>query len=329
MRNEISKRTEQAIADGVFPGCVIGCIGKDGKRSALAFGHMTYDQSRPVVPDTLYDVASVTKSIPTASLAAIAIERGLLSLSDLARTHIPELRNDHAATIEDLLRYRVQGVRMSELRHETFEEIRTHIFESGFTDLPGESVYTNLPAFLLGIVVERVLGRPLPALAHEHFFEPLRMERTTFFPHADDCAPTEIDARGEVRGFPHDESAYVFGTARRAVGHAGLFSTVPDLLNFLEAIICAKEEPFTSVRAAAHKALGWQLNQKYFMGSHFGPRTFGKTGFTGASVVADSDRGVGLVILSNRTYPRRPADASAIDSAINRFRSDITNIVLG
>jgi CubicO group peptidase (beta-lactamase class C family) len=327
MRKEISDRAEQAIAGGVFPGCVIGVVRADGDRSIVALGHFAYDQGRPTTIDTVYDVASVTKSIPVASLAAIALDRDLLSLSDLVRTHIPELKNDHAATIEDLLRYRVRGARMSELRYETFEEIRTHVFESGFTDLPGASAYTNLPAFLLGIVLERALGKSIPALADEHFFQPLRMARSTFFPHRDDCTPTEIDERGEVRGMPHDESAYVFAAERRAVGHAGLFSTVPDLLNFLEAILKGGK-PFAAIRDAAQKGLGWQLNEKYFMGSRFGPRTFGKTGFTGASVVADADRGVALAILSNRTYPTRPADAYSIESGINTFRADIANIVL-
>src|SRR5262249_15501650 len=156
--------------------------------------------------------------------------------SDPIKTHIPELQHDQDATIEDLLRYRVRGTQMSKLKFNTFEEIRTNVLESGFEGPSGESIYTNLPAYILGIVLERVGGAMLPALAHHYFFEPLQMEHTTFFPSVSDCAPTEIDFRGEVLGLPHDESAYVFAKARRAVGHAGLFSTAGDLLNFLDAL---------------------------------------------------------------------------------------------
>ena len=60
------------------------------------------------------------------------------------------------------------------------------------------------------------------------------------------------------------------------------------------------------------------------MGKKFGPRTFGKTGFTGTSILCDTDRGVGLVILSNRTYPNRPQD----NSAINAFRAAVADVVL-
>ena len=72
----------------------------------------------------------------------------------------------------------------------------------------------------------------------------------------------------------------------------------------------------------AKKGLGWEVNREW-MGSNRSPKTFGKTGFTGTSVLCDIEKGVGLVILSNRTYPHRPFD----NSAINAFRRDIANIV--
>ena len=88
---------------------------------------------------------------------------------------MPELQNDFGATIEDLLRYRVRGSQLSTLKYTTFEQIRTHIFEQGFAAPPGESEITNLPAFLLGIVLERVGGEIL-ACARAQVF--LRTART-------------------------------------------------------------------------------------------------------------------------------------------------------
>lgn len=333
----IAVLVERAISDKVFPGCVIGIVRANGKREVVSFGRLRYQDDSPEVrEDTIYDLASVTKSIPVASLAATFVGEGRLNLSDKVVQHIPELRNDFGATIEDLLRYRVKGPRMSAIDLPTFEQIRTHIFESGFDGPPGESNYSNLPAFLLGIILERIGGEILPALAEKYFFSPLKMNDTTFFPHdIERIAPTEVVEGKEIRGIVHDESARLFAAKRRAVGHAGLFSTAPDLLNFLEALLI--EGCQTSLRAvidAAERGLGWQLNQPWFMGSQVSKMTFdskgsrfGKTGFTGTSVVVDREKGIGLVILSNRTYPIRPPDAASIHAAINSFRSSVADIV--
>ena len=106
------------------------------------------------------------------------------------------------------------------------------------------------------------------------------------------------------------------------MGHAGLFSTADDILTFLEALIAGT---FPAVVRGAQEGLGWQLADERFMGKDAGKRTFGKTGFTGTSVVCDVERGIALVILSNRTYPKRPPN----DDAIYAFRRDIADIVLG
>ncbi len=328
----IIARAQKAIREKVFPGCVIGLI-RANRRIVLPFGFLTYEQENAVREDTIYDVASITKSIPTASLALTFIAEGKLSLSGLVREHLPELQNDHDATIEDLLRYRVHGPRMAHLKYETFEEIRTHIFENGFSGPPGDSAYTNLPAFLLGIILERVGGDPpaggLSALAYRYFFEPLGMNDTTFFPSDPDgekimiyhnfIAPTEIVDGEEIRGIVHDESARIFSRARRAVGHAGLFSTAPDLLKFAEALLNGR---LNVIVEGAEKGLGWPLDEPW-RANKYGQKTFSKTGFTGTLIVVDRQRGTAFVILSNRTYPHRPPDTSAI----NAFRTDIADIV--
>lgn len=331
--DKLEARVQQAIADRVFPGCVIGVL-QDGKKEIRPFGSTIYETENSsiygtienVTERTVYDLASITKSIPLAILTALFVAEGKLALTDQVKTFVPELQNDFNATIEDLLRYRVQGVRMSSLRFETFEEIRAHALERGFNAPPGESVYTNLPAFILGIVIERVGGASLAALAEERFFAPWGMSATTFFPAQNLCAPTEIEEAATIQGIPHDESARVFARARRTVGHAGLFSTAADLLTFASALMEKRlTMSFLSVAEAAETGLGWQVNDSNFMGKHAHPKMFGKTGFTGTSIVVDVAAKQALVILSNRTYPQRARD----DSAIYAFRRDIADFVLG
>ncbi len=336
MLENITDEVEKVIDAKVFPGCVIGIVCADGTREVRPFGHLTYGADAPgVVENTIYDLASVTKSIPTASLALMLVGEGKMTHSENVTKYIPELKNDYGATIEDLLTYRVHGARMSDLKDKTPDEITGQIFLHGFDAPPGEVHYTNLSAFLLGIVVERITGESLDYLARRHFFDPLKMSCTTFFPPNEafkksDIAPTEIEENGEdICGIVHDESARVFARARRAVGHAGLFSTTPDILNFLEMLL-QKNEGFTkSIIAGARKGWGWQIDAPWFMGSAASHGAFGKTGFTGTSVVCDVGRGLALVILSNRTYPKRPSDAASMHSAINVFRSSVADIIFG
>ncbi len=324
MPEEVTARVERAIAEKVFPGAVIGVVRKNGIREIRAFGSHTYEKdSPPVEEDTVYDVASVTKSIPLASLALMQIGNGKLELEDPISKHLPELKNDHGATIGDLLTYRVTGVRFSTLQDKSADEIIQYVFTHGFDGPSGASKYTNLPAFVLGLIVERLEGKSLETLGRDSFFKPLRMTSTTFFPSGNaNIAPTEIDNGETIQGIPHDEGARVFAKANRTVGNAGLFSTAPDLLNFLDALI---EGDFAAVTLGARNGLGWQLNDPNFMGKHTGLATFGKTGFTGTSVLCDIERKIGLVILSNRTYPKRPPT----DAAIFELRRDIADIVLG
>jgi CubicO group peptidase (beta-lactamase class C family) len=324
--DNIARRVTRAVTEKVFPGCVVGIVRKNSAQTILPFGRFTYDPVSPEIEqDTIYDVASITKSIPVASLAAVFEREGRLKFSDPIVLHIPELHNDFGATLKDLLLYRVRGQPMSALPFQTPDEISAHIFERGFAGPPGEIAYTNLPAFLLGIILERIAGEMLPQIAHKYFFGPLGMDDTTFLPRdASRITPTEIIGGNEIRGIVHDESARIFALSHKAVGHAGLFSNAPDLLSFLNALLQGR---FPGIIELAERGLGWQRAQSWFMGRHCSEHAFGKTGFTGTSILMDRRCGIGVVILSNRTYPKRPQDSFSIYSAVNSLRADIADIV--
>jgi CubicO group peptidase (beta-lactamase class C family) len=121
-------------------------------------------------------------------------------------------------------------------------------------------------------------------------------------------------------------------------GSAGLFSTVPDLLVFVRMLLNSGEhagtrvlEPETVRLMHANQlghigrttGLGWELFQPRFMGSRCTPRTFGKTGFTGCSVIMEPEAGFGFVLLSNCTFPRRRPDRMLIDEV----RSECADIL--
>lgn len=347
MKEAITTRVQQAIEEKVFPGCVVGVVKKNGERQILPFGNFTYDSgSLEVKEDTIYDTASITKSIPTASLALMLIDQGKLKISDKLIDYIPEFNNSDRETvlIKHLLTYTLDGYGLASLKQKTADELFETLLTHDFEKRPGTVFkYTNIPAALLGLVIERITGSTLDKLADEHFFIPLAMKRTTFSPEKfplEEIVPTETDDwRGLVHGIVHDESAYIAKKEGKIVGHAGIFSTAGDILNFLEMLLNGgtfKGREYLSKETVRlmwtnqipelndSMGLGWELNQPRFMGKNCGEHTFGKTGFTGTLCICDVEKGVAYVILSNRIYPKRPVDSSAI----NAVRADLGEIIL-
>ena len=358
MDEQIRLLAESAIARRTFPGCVVGVVKRDGTRWVLPFGRFTYEESSPaVMGNTLYDVASITKSIPTGSLALQLIDEGRLSLDDKLIDFIPEFNNSdrEAVRIKHLLTYTLDGYGfasalddgrgLAAFQEGAGEALLNLLLTRDFEHRPGTVFkYTNIPAALLGLVVEKVYGEKIDVLASTRFFEPLGMMRSTFYPEKyskDEIPPTEIDSwRGEVQGIVHEESAWLAKKDNTLFGHAGLFSTADDILTFMEMLLNGgelkghrffSEEIISQMEANQipelndSTGLGWELNQPRFMGKHCTPKTFGKTGFTGTLCAADRDKGVAYVILSNRTYPERSPDSAAI----NTFRADVGEIVFG
>lgn len=349
MKRAMRQRIREAIEQKIFPACVVGVVQKNGDRIVLPFGRFTFDVTSPSVSEqTIFDVASLTKVIPTSSLALWLIDQGTLGLNDTLITFLPELQHSYrdSITIRHLLTQTINhGIRLSSLTDRSADDILKSIFTTDLKNPPGETLcYTNAASILLGMVIERIAGEPLDALAQRLFFTPLDMTRTTFRPlerfPREDIVPTEIQEwrGGLVQGEVHDESAFIL-QQKMIPGSAGLFSTVPDLLNFLEMLLnngtlngkqYFSHEIVTEIHTnqlagrGFSTGLGWELNQPQFMGSHSTPETFGKTGFTGCVCVCDIQREIAFVMLSNSTYPTRKPDASLINSV----RRDIADCVL-
>lgn len=330
----------RAVSERITPGGVAG-VSAEGEVMVRPFGRLTYEEdARDVSEDTVYDIASVTKAV-VATLALQCAQEGILSLSERVTRYIPELSHDYGATLLDLLEYRVYGPRLSSLAHYDAAHILRHVYARGFARPPGEFTYTNVPALLLGIVLEKASGTTLDAFAEKKLFLPLGMNSTSFFPARFDIsriAPSEIAEDGLIRGVVHDESARSFALAGKAVGHAGLFSTVPDMLRFLSLFVSGgvhegkRYLPRESLETIARSergetgsiVLGWSRPPMRFFGIRASASAFGKTGFTGASILCDPEKRAGVVLLTNRTYPRRPES----DEAIQRLRGSVADALL-
>jgi CubicO group peptidase (beta-lactamase class C family) len=331
-----------------MPGGVVGIVTSEGDRAVFPFGKLTYDtEATAVRADTIYDVASVTKSIPGSLTLLNLLDDGWVTLDDPLVKYVPEFNTDPAkcaVTLRHLLTYTLDldVPALSSLILRGPERIMEHIIRAPLKAVPGSAYrYNNATALFTHLIVKRITGKTLDQFADEVLFNPLGMTRTTFSPlrfSLSDIAPTEVSEwRGELMwGKVHDESTSVL-QQKDMVSIAGLFSTVPDLLQILEMLLRGGESDgrrfFSEAlvremgknqfpESAFSTGLGWQIKEPYFMGS-YAMECFGMVGFTGCSVLVNQHRGVGVVLLSNAIHPKRPESSASR----NLLRSDIANII--
>jgi CubicO group peptidase (beta-lactamase class C family) len=335
----------EGIAARAFPGAVLA-IGREGSLVHLqAFGRLTYDEgAAAVVPDTIYDLASLTKVVVTTTLAMMLVDEGKLDLEARVQSFLPAFvgGGKELVTLRQLLTHS-GGLLWWARLYEVVKGQAAYLERIVAMDLdyePGsKSVYSDLGLILLGAVIERLGGAPLDELARERVTGPLGMKDTLYRPPAElvpRIAPTENDPwRGRVlRGEVHDENAAALGGV---APHAGLFGTAPDLARFATMLLDegrgpgrrlvsrATVELFTERAGVplASRALGWDTPTNETgvrsstrgapgytaAGSLLSPRSFGHTGFTGTSMWMDPERELYVILLTNRVHPTRENNA--------------------
>lgn len=349
MEDKISKLINKAIKEKVFPGCTIGYI-KDGKKKVLAFGNHTYDQESPKInKDSVYDIASITKTIPNSMILLKLIDDGVVDINDPVYKFIPEFanyKNKKEVKLFHLLTYTLdmELPSMSSMKNLSAEEIIDKILNAKLKYEAGENhVYVGATSLVTTIVIERILNKNLEEISKEIFFKNMEMERSTFYPleriPLDEIVPTEMDdwRGGLIHGEVHDESSFILGK-EKPVGIAGLFSTSSDLLNFSEMILnngkyknqqILSEEIIGKMTINQNKnkedafGLGWEMKDLDFMGDYRSERTIAKRGYTGCSILIDVKNKISIILLSNRVYPKRPVNGEKI----NEVRRNLSNII--
>jgi len=317
-----------ALAERVAPGAALA-VGRYGRLVHIkGYGRLdTAQASAPVDENSMYDMASLTKVIATTTAAMILEEQGLLDLDRTVASYVPEFSAPDKAgiTVRMIVTHR-GGLEAFAALYREFkgrEQYLAQINTRPLKSLPGTgTVYSDWDLILLQTVIERLTGMTLDRFVAERVFTPLGMTSTMFNPDSasywERVAPTEIDSArgGLVRGKVHDENANAMGGV---AGHAGLFSSARDLTLFAQMLLNGGEynrvrivKPATLARWTApqsrtsSRALGWDTPSKNSSaGNYFSPRSFGHTGFTGTSIWIDPERGLFVVLLTNRVNPNR------------------------
>ena len=249
--------TRQALRAGKIAGAVVLIGNREKILYQEAFGHRALIPNRlPMTLDTIFDLASLTKVVATTTAVMQLVERGKLRLNEPVSNLWPEFNaaGKEQITVLDLLTHS-SGLRPGLERRPNgsgTEEILRMIAEVKPVCPPKTKViYSDINFLVLGEIVRLVSGEPLDRYCFDNIFKPLGMKDTFFNPSPGlqtRIAPTQyLDKRNGrmLRGEVHDPTASCMGGV---AGHAGVFSTAPDLSLFCRMLLGGGSLPTGSVR---------------------------------------------------------------------------------
>jgi len=353
------KKIDDAVAAEIqashIPGAVVLVARNGNVVFRKAYGNaQTVPQKEPLTPDRMFDMASVTKPIATATSVMMLVEEGRLRLTDKVTQFIPEFTpfisekgdTTDVPTIAHLLTH-TSGLppytNAAALREKYGEPCPDQLIQIIAAikkqSAPGEKyVYSCLGFITLGEIVRRVTGQNIAQFSSERIFKPLGMQSTMYCPPADLLArivPTEVLNGKPLKGKVHDPLAQLLGGVS---GNAGLFSTVDDLAIYCQMMLNGGTygkahilSPLTVGLmttvypdfAFSERSLGWGVNVSHYslMGDLLPKTAFGHTGFTGTSVVIEPSTQTFIIILTNRVH--------LPDGDAGPLRAKVANIVAG
>lgn len=318
----------EAVTEHAFPGAAYGVLLDEQVLAAEAVGRFTYDPNSPQVqPETIFDLASITKVLATTAMAMSLWEREELDLDQPVGERLPKFVADEPAdssrrsiTARMLLAH-TSGLPAYARLFETCgtaQELLNACLRMPLESQPGtRTVYSDIGFIILGHLLEAIAGERLDRYCHRNIFTPLGMSSTLYCPPLKmrpSIPPTGIDTslrHRMLQGEVHDDNCYLLGGVS---GHAGLFSNAADILRFANCILNAGVPLFrpetVSLFTARNsnmpnaRALGWDMpTTPSSSGQFFSPSSVGHLGYTGTSLWIDFEKRLAVVLLTNRTFP--------------------------
>ena len=330
---------EQGIREEIFP-CAAFAIGRHDEVLKRGFmgNRSLFPEIQPLLEDSLFDMASLTKILSTTMLALKAVESGRISLADRLSLFFDQCYDKGDISIKQLMTH-TSGIaahfplyEMNIRPDETIDAILKMplAYKTGSAE-----VYSCMGFILLGKILERVYGDRLDKLARHMVFEPLGMKTAGYCPVGGNTVSTEYssDLNAYINGVVHDENARFLGGVS---GNAGVFASLDDMIAFC-AMLSRRGKGFLSERIferavenytpgmEENRGLGFILNGSplSFAGDLFSDGSYGHTGFTGTSVMVDNKTGLYAVLLTNRVHYGRE------NEKLFRFRRQFHNSIWG
>lgn len=331
---EIVSMLERAIALRVTPGCVVSLLYKNQQGEfvshTIAQGNITYEKNAAHTgPDVWYDLASVTKLF-TALTVLRLVECGYISLAQTVGSYLDrEMKYPnswiHSTSVRDVLEYKIdiacEGTgELSSLMiaggmFAFFEKIIMAPLKPGHLSV---GVYSNVPAFILRCLVEKVAKKNFDVCVREYLLAPLGVEDHIAFspPTHATVAPTCTEV---TPGFVHDTTERTARLIGAHTGIAGLFATSEGMMIIARALLtnsCNGTQLFTDDIYAllsreqrsrfllCGSTLGLQTSSLLWGDDPVSGKIFGFSGFTGTTLGVHSAHAYAFSVLANRTYGR-------------------------
>ncbi|AQY50795.1 beta-lactamase [Listeria weihenstephanensis FSL R9-0317] len=320
---------KKLVADEIVPGISYALITPHRTKQHVIGLKQYIPEKITLEPEAVYDIASLTKVIATTTLLLQHMEAGKIAIVDKVCDYLPDFRYPEVTILQLLTHSSGLAKNIPGFQIDTKEDVYRYCIETPQRMPAGTNVsYADANFLLLGYIVEQ-LGGNLEQQVQSSILDPIGMTDSCFHPsNPYSCVPTELHPeRGLVIGEVHDFKAWKM---RGVAGHAGLFSTLPDLIRFAKAIIndggpILTKETVTAMRQNytptlnRSRGLGWDLVPS---GDHF---ALYHTGFTGTFIVIDVPQKTALIVLTNRVHPRRdnPIFLERRDEIVQQFIQDI------
>ena len=300
---------QAGLDEGLFTHAVYGLRQGGEMLAQKAFGAATLG--------SVFDLASLTKPLATATLIMQGVEQGRLHLRQSVSRffesvygplpHLSGVEMRHLLTHTSGLPpipcwpVNASGESRQELMRSVLTTPTLRPAGVGYT-------YSDTGYILLGEIAAQVFGKPLEECFKEQIAEPLGLTTLGFCPNSNPT--TWVPTGPEAAGVVHDPRAR---DLNGIAGHAGLFGTAADVLAFAEAvrtgggpILSRASVPRMSVSQISAdigaQSLGWFCAGNDYLpsGDLFSELSFGHSGFTGTALLIDPASDVSLVLLTNR-----------------------------
>ena len=323
--NLIDDIVQEGLEQDKMPGCVVIVGRREGIAFRRAYGFRQLQPEKIVMTvNTVFDLASLTKPIATATSVMALIQQGKLDPNATVATYLPEFAQNgkETITIRHLLTHTgglIADNSMSDYENGG-DEAFARIYGLRPTAAPGESfTYSDVGYIVLGQVVKTVSGKNVHEFSQEQIFHPLHMQETGYLPNAELKARAAVTEQREgywMQGEVHDPRAFALNGI---AGHAGLFSTADDLARYATMMLGGGrlndvqilDQPTYQLMTTAveiprgRRALGWDVKTGYSSNRSdlMSSQAFGHGGFTGTGIWIDPVQNLYVIFLSNRVHP--------------------------
>jgi uncharacterized protein YbbC (DUF1343 family)/CubicO group peptidase (beta-lactamase class C family) len=341
LEDRIDQAVERSIDEGNMAGCVVLIGRKAGIVMEKAYGYRSIEpEKEEMTVDTVFDMASLTKPVATATSIMILTERGRLKLDDKVSRYFPEFGKNGKddVTVEQLLVHSSGLIPDNPLEdyEKGWESAEAKICDLNLLSVPGAAFkYSDVNYILLGKIVEAVTGEPLNEFAKQAIYNKIGMKDSGYLPGdklKKRAASTEKTGGKWLKGDVHDPRAACMGGV---AGHAGLFSTARDMAIYATMMLqggeydgkrvlsegAFKEMTATHTVGNNKRGLGWDKRSVYSRnrGRGMSDQAFGHGGFTGTVMWVDPGLDLYVVFLANRLHPDGKGEVNSLAGRIGGY----------